>query len=99
MRYASDHQCIICPIKRYSDCHRDYVTRLIGAAPGVHPAKARLNCGRRENTAASSAPDRRAKEEQSSRFPQGEVDPEVFLISLSRCRHFLLQTHPLCLTI
>src|SRR6516164_4784190 len=41
MRYASDHQCIICPIKRYSDCHRDYVTRLIGAAPGVHPVRSR----------------------------------------------------------
>jgi hypothetical protein len=25
MRFK-DHQCIICPIKRYPDCHRDYVT-------------------------------------------------------------------------
>jgi len=28
-------------MKRQPDRHRDYVTRRIGAVPGVHPAKAR----------------------------------------------------------
>jgi len=37
----STYQCIICPMKRQPDRHRDYVTRRIGAVPGVHPAKAR----------------------------------------------------------
>src|SRR6516164_8704029 len=62
----STYQCFICPMKRQPDRHRDYVTRRIGAAPGVHPARRGFYCGRRgKHPQWRARPDERKR---SSRF-------------------------------